>query len=139
VQPVYKRSILVVSIALFLALLLILYYFFNPSQHTFFISCPFKSLTGYHCAGCGSQRAIHHLLHFRWYSAFRLNPFMILSLPLVVYGIGTKLYNYVFQKEYRVQLFYKPWFIYGYFALALIYWLLRNIPAVPFNYLAPYE
>ncbi|WP_432412087.1 DUF2752 domain-containing protein [Rasiella sp. SM2506] len=125
--------------SLLFLLLLLLYFNYNPTQHAFFLRCPFKSLTSYHCAGCGSQRAIHHLLHFRFYSAFRLNPFMVLSLPLVFYGIGAKIYNYIFQKEHRVQLFYKPWFVYGYFAVAIIYWVLRNIPYAPFSYLAPYE
>ena len=55
-----------------------------------------------------------------------------------MYGLGTKIYNYIFQQSHRVQLFYKPWFIYGYFAVALIYWVLRNIPVAPFHYLAPY-
>ncbi len=138
-QPISKRILVVLGGSLSFALLLLVYFNYNPTGHTFFLSCPFKSLTGYHCAGCGSQRAIHHLLHFRIYSAFRLNPFMVLSLPLVFYGIGTKIYNYIFQEEHRVQLFYKPWFIYGYFVIAIIYWIVRNIPHTPFSYLAPTE
>ena len=138
-QEISKRIAIVVGSSLLFILLLLIYYNYNPTQYTFFLTCPFKSLTGYHCAGCGSQRAIHHLLHFRLYSAFRLNPFMVISLPLVFYGVGTKIYNYIFQKEHRVQLFYKPWFIYGYFAVAIVYWVLRNIPYAPFSYLAPYE
>lgn len=137
-QPISKRTTIITGCSLFFILLL-LYFNYNPAQHAFFLSCPFKSLTGYHCAGCGSQRAIHHLLHFQFYKAFRLNPFMVLSLPLVFYGLGSNIYNYIFHKEHRVQLFYKPWFIYGYFAVAIVYWVLRNIPYTPFSYLAPYE
>ncbi len=137
--PIYKRTLKVVGIGLLLGILIYIYFLFNPSQHSFFLSCPFKSLTGYHCAGCGSQRAIHQLLHGEWMYAFRLNPFMVLSLPLVFYGLGTKIYNYLFQKQHRVQLFYKNWFIFGYFAIAILYWVLRNIPYPPFHYLAPVD
>ncbi|WP_394340206.1 DUF2752 domain-containing protein [Marinirhabdus gelatinilytica] len=137
-RPISKRITIVIASSFVFFLLLLVYFSFNPTQYSFFLSCPFKSLTGYHCAGCGSQRAIHHLLHLNLYTAFRLNPFMVLSLPLVMYGLGTKIYNYIFQQSHRVQLFYKPWFIYGYFAVALIYWVLRNIPVAPFHYLAPY-
>lgn len=138
-QPISKRIFIVVGSSLLFVLLLLLFFTYNPTQHAFFLRCPFKSITGYHCAGCGSQRAIHHLVHVRFYSAFRLNPFMVVSLPLVFYGVGTKIYNYILQKEHRVQLFYKPWFIYGYFAVAILYWVVRNIPYAPFSYLAPHE
>lgn len=134
---IYKRTFIVLGVSAILVALGYLYFLYNPTQHSFFLSCPFKSVTGYHCAGCGSQRAIHQLLHAEWYKAFRLNPFMVLSLPLVFYGVGTKVYNYLFQKEHRVQLFYKPWFIYGYFAIAIIYWVVRNFTFAPFSYLAP--
>ncbi len=38
-------------------------------------------LTGWDCPGCGSQRAIHALLHGELRQAFFHNPLMTLSLP----------------------------------------------------------
>ncbi|MDX1462453.1 MAG: DUF2752 domain-containing protein [Marinirhabdus sp.] len=138
-QPIYKRILKVVGVGILVIALAMVYFSFNPLEHTFFLQCPFHSLTGYYCPGCGSQRAIHQLLHGDLYLAFSYNPFMVLSLPLIAYGIGTKLYNYIFQAQHRVQLFYKNWFIYGYFAIAVLYWILRNLSFEPFRYLAPME
>ncbi len=122
---------------LFLGGFFIIYSFYNPSQHSFFVPCPFKFATGYHCPGCGSQRAIHQLLHFNIISAFRFNPLMVLSLPLIFYGLGTQAWNFIFETRYRVNLFYSKLFIYGYFGFVVMYWILRNLPYYPFNLLAP--
>src|SRR6056297_1458833 len=43
--------------------LAVLYFLLNPDETEFFPRCIFHSLTGYYCPGCGSQRAIHNLLH----------------------------------------------------------------------------
>lgn len=117
--------------------LFLTYFLFNPSSHSFFVPCPFKYLTGYHCPGCGSQRAIHQLLHGDLLSAFRLNPLMILSLPLIFWGLGTMMWNSIYNTELRVKLFYSNLFIYIYFGVVLVYWIVRNIPYSPFSYLAP--
>ncbi len=116
-----------------------LYYLFNPSQHSIFLPCPFKYATGYHCPGCGSQRAIHQLAHGNLAAAFGFNPLMVLSIPLIVYGLGIKIWNYLFDTRHRVKLFYSSLFIYGYFGLVLVYWIVRNIPYEPFTFLAPTE
>jgi hypothetical protein len=105
----------------------LLFYLFDPSQHSFFLPCPFNYMTGYQCPGCGSQRAIHQLLHGNVGAAFNLNPLLIVSLPLILYGIGTKIWNYIYNTSHRVTLFYSNIFIYGYFAIAIIYWVLRNL------------
>ncbi len=117
--------------------LFLTYFLFNPSLHSFFVPCPFKYLTGYHCPGCGSQRAIHQLLHGDLLSAFRLNPLMILSLPLIFWGLGTMVWNFIYDTKLRVKLFYSNLFIYTYFGVVLIYWIVRNIPYVPFSHLTP--
>lgn len=113
-----------------------IYYFFNPAT-TFFIPCPFHYTTGLFCPGCGSQRAIHLLLHGNVFGAFRFNPLMVLTLPLLVYGLGITVANWVFGTRYRFMLFYSKLFVFGYFGLAILYWVVRNLPFYPFNLLAP--
>jgi len=115
------------------------YTIYNPSQHSFFIPCPFNYITGYHCPGCGSQRAIHQLLHLNVLRALSLNPFLVLSVPIIVYGLGLQIWNFIFETQFRFKLFYSKAFIYGYFGFALLYWFLRNLPYYPFNLLAPAE
>jgi hypothetical protein len=115
----------------------LLFFYFNPSQNAFFIPCPVKYTTGYYCPGCGSQRALHQLTHLHVYNAFRLNPLLILSLPILIFSLGVTVWNWIFNTSYRVKLFYNNLFIYFYFGIVLLYWIARNISFYPFNLLAP--
>lgn len=109
------------------------YYFFNnPTNNRLFLPCPFKLLSGYNCPGCGSQRAIHQLLHGNVVDAFYLNPLLVLSVPIIIYGLGTRAFNYIFDASHRVQFFYSKLFIYTYFGIAIIYWVVRNLSFYPF-------
>lgn len=66
--------------------LAVLYYHFDPARHSFFPPCLFRWLTGYDCAGCGSQRAIHQLLHGHVADAWHLNPLLVFLLPYLLFG-----------------------------------------------------
>ena len=130
----------IVKLALLVSILggfFTLYFLFDPADHSFFIPCPMRTLTGYSCPGCGSQRAIHQLLHGNIGAAFWLNPLLLLTLPILIYAFGQKAYNYIFNTQFRVGIFYNNYFIYGYFGLAILYWVLRNLPFYPFSILAP--
>jgi hypothetical protein len=76
----YLTGILILAGALFF------YWKFNPQEWDFFPKCPFYHLTGYQCSGCGSQRAIHSLLHLNFPEAFRQNPLVPLALPYLALG-----------------------------------------------------
>ena len=128
-----KKLIKIALIVLVLGGFFFIYRYYNPSNHSFFVPCPFKYATGYLCPGCGSQRAIHQLLHLNILGALRLNPFMVLSLPIIIYGLGITAWNFIFETQYRFNLFYSKVFIYGYFGFAVLYWVLRNLPYYPFN------
>ena len=65
------------------AVLILGYYFlFSPRDGGFFPSCFIYRITGYRCPGCGSQRALHALLHGRWQEALGYNYFLLVILPL---------------------------------------------------------
>lgn len=115
----------------------LLLYYFNPAKGGYFLQCPFHFATGLYCPGCGSQRALHQLFHLNFNEAFRYNPLMVLSLPLVAYALCLTIYNFFFKTQHRLKLFYKNWFVFGFFGLVLIFWILRNLPFFPFNHLAP--
>ena len=114
-----------------------IYFRFNPSEHSFFLPCPLQYATGIHCPGCGSQRAIHQLLHGDIITAFWINPLLVLTLPILFYAFGLKAYNFIFDTQHRVGFFYSKYFIYGYFSIAIIFWILRNLPWPPFDLLSP--
>lgn len=132
-----KKRLLILTLSI-IAIGGVCYFYFkyNPTEHSFFLPCPLRYATGLECPGCGSQRAIHQLLHGDFKAAWGLNPFLILSIPLMLYGLGVKAYNYLFQTSKRFMLFYHKWFIYGYFGLAFLFAILRNINTYPFSLLS---
>lgn len=108
-------------------ILLVIYAFFDPLQHTFFPACPFRSFTGLECPGCGSQRALHHLLNFQFLLAFRQNPLLVLSIPYLLLNLAFSSVNHYSQRgmAWRTRLFGTHAIL---FILALIvfFWIFRN-------------
>jgi hypothetical protein len=76
-QPFPLAALALVTTAIAVATL----YWFDPRQHTFYPACFFHQLTGLHCPGCGSLRAVHHLTHGEILTAFHCNPLLIAALP----------------------------------------------------------
>ena len=60
-------------------------FIFEPGKTGFFPTCMFRTLTGLSCPGCGSTRAMHQLLHGHFIAAFKLNPLLLIVLPILMY------------------------------------------------------
>lgn len=104
------------------------YQAYNPLDSAWFPKCPFKSVTGYECAGCGSQRAVHHLLNLEFKSAFKENPLLVLSIPYILLGWiidGSK------NPSQRMIKMRKTWYglraTYIVLGIVLSFWVLRNL------------
>lgn len=70
-------------------------------------------------------------------AAFWINPLLVLTLPILIYAFGLRAYNFIFDTQHRVGFFYSKYFIYGYFGVAILFWILRNLPWPPFDLLSP--
>lgn len=66
-----------------LGILILIYAVFDPSSTWWMPKCPVYLLTGFECPGCGSQRAIHALIHGNLGQAFRENAFLIILMPFI--------------------------------------------------------
>ncbi|MBQ8773774.1 MAG: DUF2752 domain-containing protein [Muribaculaceae bacterium] len=75
-----RHKILLLAIAG--AVVTCIYFYFDPSDN-YFPRCPFLMLTGYQCPGCGTQRAIHALLHGDIANAWHFNAAFMCSLPII--------------------------------------------------------
>lgn len=77
----YRRPLTIVFIFAGLGLLA-LYIFVDPSSG-FYPRCIVKSLTGLSCPGCGTQRAVHALLHGNFSDILRFNALLLLEIPIL--------------------------------------------------------
>lgn len=59
----------------------VILYRFDPTAYHFYPPCVFHSLTGLQCPGCGTTRALYHLLHGDVAGAFRLNAMLFAVAP----------------------------------------------------------
>src|SRR5262245_53073593 len=109
----------------------------NPTRGGVFIPCPIHRLTGRWCPGCGMTRALHDLLHGDVRAALGANLFLpvVLTLGLALW-LGS-LWPALTGRRLDV-LSRVPTAVWsGLIVLALVYGVLRNLPAAPFNALAP--
>ena len=125
-RRVIKTIISAIVVILLLAGLVV-FRVFDPETHAFFPRCMFYVLTGLQCAGCGTQRAIHSLLHGNFRSAFAYNALMLLLVPYIFLGVylaflgGRKRFP-------RVEaFFFGKWAAVVAVSTIVIYWVLRNI------------
>lgn len=82
-----SRKVLVPVVALALCALVLVYLLFDPAQTAWMPKCMVHTLTGFSCPGCGSQRAVHALLHGDVGAAFRANALLVIMIvPLVFAG-----------------------------------------------------
>ncbi len=103
---------------------------FDPSRYHFYPICFFHKTTGLLCAGCGSLRALHQLLHGHLVTAFRFNPLVILSLPLIL-GFGVR-YAAQMAKNQPASLGFRPIWLWLMLAAVLAFSVVRNVPGLPF-------
>lgn len=113
-----------------------LLYLYSPEATRWYPRCPFHSITGLNCPGCGSLRALHAMLHGRVVEAFCCNPLLVVCLPmagtfLVVRVFGALALNRSIEVRFPTAVN---------FAVAVgvvLFFVARNVPAYPFTLLSP--
>lgn len=123
-----KKILKWIIVSVVFSALAFLYIYFDPANSSIFPKCPLYSTTGIKCPGCGSQRALHQLVHFEVVKAFKLNPLLVLSLPylLIAAYLDLKKNKNVNELKLRNVLFgvKTTYFI---FVIVVLYWIFRNI------------
>lgn len=106
-------------------------FLFEPGKSGFFLLCPFRTLTGLTCPGCGSTRCLHRLLHGDLVGAFEFNPLLILSLPFLLYALMRYTNAAIRERPLKGnQLNAK--YIWLLFGVIMFFWIYRNTPFYPF-------
>ncbi len=126
----YRRSTVVAIWLLIIAGAAYLF-FFEPGKSGFFPGCPFRFLTGFTCPGCGTTRALHQILHGDFYTAFTLNPLLLLAIPFVLFALIRYTVIVMRGGVPRGNSLPAP-YIYAIFFVILSFWIFRNTPFYPF-------
>ncbi len=130
-----KKRIAIVAAAAFIAPAALVYLYFTGEGEGARIPCMFHQITGFYCSGCGASRALRSILHFDFYQALRYNAIFTLCLPLFAVYFGGLSVSYIRFGKDRVSEKISMKFVWIFIELALIYGVLRNVPA--FSFLAP--
>jgi hypothetical protein len=108
-------------------------FFFNPATNGFYPVCQFHELTGLNCPGCGATRSLYALLHGHLKLALKDNALFIFSLAaFLVWSV-----NFTLRKlrNQRAAVHLPPKVLWAFLAAAVVFTVLRNLPA--FSFLSP--
>jgi hypothetical protein len=141
-QPVPPRISAPPSLTVFAVILLgaafagagAVVFFFNPSTNGFYPICLFHKLTGWNCPGCGGTRAVYALLHGDWRLALKDNALFVVLLAAAVARSVWFVVKKI-QRQPSGQQFFPVNFLWALLAVAVIFTVLRNLPA--FAFLSP--
>ncbi len=104
---------------------------FEPGHTGIFPLCPFRTVTGFACPGCGTTRALHQLLHGNFIGAFELNPLLLVTLPVA--GIFLILFTRrAITGRPMPQIALRPEYAWAIYLVVFGFWILRNTPFYPF-------
>lgn len=120
-----RRLLVIIMVLAVLLALGVVYFALDPSASGVFPRCVFLSMTGYKCPGCGSQRAIHAMLHGDVIGALRYNAFLLTAIPWIALCLFAES-----QRVRNPRLYARlnaPLLIWLFLAMVLLWWLLRNI------------
>ncbi len=121
----WKRILLAVIVVGVVAAMAVVYYSNDPSSDTFFPRCAWLGLTGTKCPGCGSQRAMHSLLHGDIAGAWRYNAFMIAVLPVIAFYAVAEFTRKRFPRFYMATG--HPAVVTLILLSIVLWWVLRNV------------
>ncbi len=93
--------------------------------------CTLHQLTGLHCPGCGTTRAVHAIAQGRIHDAIRFNPLLVFGLPVILVAIAVQRHRESRGHRSAPGL---AWAIVG---VLCLYMLARNLPSPDRGWLAP--
>lgn len=93
----------------------VIVYRFDPTTAGFYPPCVFHALTGLQCPGCGTTRALYHLLHGDLAGALRLNAMAFVAVAAAAAA------------AIRPRLAYHPATGWGALTVTVVWWVARNL------------
>lgn len=94
------------------------------SYYHIYPHCPWHSITGTHCPGCGTLRGISAVLQGDLLGLLKNNPLAMLLSPLLLYAGFNLVSESLF--GYRIPRVYLPKWQFFLTGLIICYWIARN-------------
>ncbi|CAI3361527.1 Protein of uncharacterised function (DUF2752) [Enterococcus cecorum] len=88
------------------------------------IPCPFRTITGWLCPGCGITHMLIALIQLDFHTAYLENPFLLLTLPFL---IGEIIYQRYLQLTKQVNPQWNQVLLWLYVIALIIFGILRNL------------
>ncbi|MDE6277755.1 MAG: DUF2752 domain-containing protein [Muribaculaceae bacterium] len=120
----YKTLATVAATVAAVALVSFIYYNHDPSSPAA-PKCIFRLLTGWDCPGCGSQRALHALLHGQPARAWSFNPYIFFAVPGAVVFILVEAMRKSHPRLHRALI--NEATIAAVLAATVAWWIFRNL------------
>jgi hypothetical protein len=95
--------------------------------------CPFRTVTGYDCPGCGSTRAMYALTQGDPLRAMDHNLLMVLMLPVLAWAWFGWLRHRLGRRIEAPTL--APQLTFGLAGVLVVFWVARNLPWEPLTWL----
>ena len=110
----------------------------DPSAaNSHFPPCVFRATTGLWCPGCGLTRGLHQLFNGHVAAALSYNLFIPLAVVAAVLGWWSWLRSSWDRQPLKLPDWLMRPLVWGLPVAIVVYGVLRNIPAAPFDALAP--
>ena len=102
-------------------------YALDPTRYMLTPPCPYLTLTGFACPGCGVTRALHFLLHGEVTHAFAYNPWAFVGAPaMAAFALMPSVVDQVRAQRLRTLI---AWAM---LAITVAFWIWRNTASYPF-------
>lgn len=88
------------------------------------IPCPFRTITGWLCPGCGIRHMLIALIQLDFHTAYLENPFLLLTLPFI---IGQIIYQCYLQLTNQTNPQWNQVLLWIYVIALIIFGILRNL------------
>lgn len=99
----------------------------DPADGGVFLPCPFRTLTGWWCPGCGLTRATHHLLRGQFVDAMRFNLLVVFVLGAIALSWAAWMQSTT-GRSLRGGRTLPRWVVAAMLAIAVTYAVVRNLP-----------
>ena len=115
-----KRYIYAAITFVVVAAIAIYSYFVDTRGAALAPKCPLFLTTGYKCPGCGTQRALHELVHGNFVEFAIYNPILVIAIPYIVILVYLQYLG-------GADRFPKANNILAWFFVIIAYWIIRNV------------